>query len=47
MLVLLTAAVLIAAVLPLALGAIDHERAAFVQDTVTPANSLASLLGGG
>ena len=32
-LVLLTAAVLIAAVVPLALGAIDHERDAFVQDT--------------
>jgi signal transduction histidine kinase len=42
-LVLLTAGVLIAAVLPLALGAIDHERDAFVQDTVTTANSIASL----
>jgi signal transduction histidine kinase len=42
-LVLLTAAVLIAAVVPLALGAIDHERDAFVQDTVTTANSIASL----
>jgi signal transduction histidine kinase len=42
-LVLLTAAVLIAAVVPLALGAIDHERDAFVQDTSTTANSIASL----
>jgi signal transduction histidine kinase len=42
-LVLLTAAVLIAAVVPLALGAIDHERDAFVQDTVTTAGSIASL----
>jgi signal transduction histidine kinase len=42
-LVLLTAAVLIAAVVPLALGAIAHERDAFVQDTVTTANSIASL----
>jgi signal transduction histidine kinase len=42
-LVLLTAAVLIAAVVPLALGAIDHERDAFVQDTVRTANSIASL----
>src|SRR5271154_4365192 len=40
---MLTAAVLIAAVVPLALGAIDHERDAFVQDTVTTANSIASL----
>jgi signal transduction histidine kinase len=42
-LVLLTAAVLIAAVVPLALGAIAHERDAFVQDTSTTANSIASL----
>ena len=42
-LVLLTAAVLIAAVVPLALGAIDHERDAFVQDTVRTADSIASL----
>ncbi|MGD0698813.1 MAG: HAMP domain-containing sensor histidine kinase [Trebonia sp.] len=42
-LVLLTAAVLIAAVVPLALGAIAHERDAFVQDTVRTANSIASL----
>jgi signal transduction histidine kinase len=42
-LVMLTAAVLIAAVVPLALGAIDHERDAFVQDTSTTANSIASL----
>ena len=45
-LVLLTAAVLIAAVVPLALGAIDHERDAYVQDTVRTANSLASLARG-
>ncbi len=42
-LVLLTAAVLLAAVLPLALGAIAHERDAFVQDTARTANSIASL----
>ena len=42
-LVLLTAAVLIAAVVPLALGAIAHERDAFVQDTARTANSIASL----
>ena len=42
-LVLLTAAVLIAAVVPLALGAIAHERDAYVQDTVRTANSIASL----
>jgi len=42
-LVLLTAAVLIAAVVPLALGAIDHERDAFVSDTARTANSIASL----
>ena len=35
-LVLLTAAVLVAAVVPLALGAIAHERDAFVQDTARP-----------
>lgn len=44
-LVLLTAAVLVAAVVPLALGAIEHERDAFVQDTVRTANSIASLAG--
>src|SRR5579863_6466898 len=42
-LVLLTAAVLVAAVVPLALGAIAHERDAFVQDTARTANSIASL----
>ena len=42
-LVLLTAAVLVAAGVPLALGAIAHERDAFVQDTARTANSIASL----
>ena len=42
-LVLLTAAVLVAAVVPLALGAIAHERDAFAQDTVRTADSIASL----
>jgi signal transduction histidine kinase len=45
-LVLLTAAVLIAAVVPLALGAIDHERDAFVQDTAGTASSIALLARG-
>jgi signal transduction histidine kinase len=45
-LVLLTAAVLIAAVVPLALGAIDHERDAFVQDTSDTASSIALLARG-
>ena len=45
-LVLLTAAVLIAAVVPLALGAIDHERDAFVQDTAGTASSIAVLARG-
>jgi signal transduction histidine kinase len=45
-LVLLTAAVLIAAVVPLALGAIDHERDAFVQDTAGSASSIAQLARG-
>jgi signal transduction histidine kinase len=45
-LVLLTAAVLIAAVVPLALGAIDHERDAFVQDTAATAKSIALLARG-
>jgi signal transduction histidine kinase len=45
-LVLLTAAVLIAAVVPLALGAIDHERDAFVQDTADTASSIALLARG-
>ena len=42
-LVMLTAAVLIAAVVPLALGAIAHERDAFVQDTASTARSIALL----
>jgi signal transduction histidine kinase len=45
-LVMLTAAVLIAAVVPLALGAIDHERDAFVQDTAGTASSIAQLARG-
>jgi signal transduction histidine kinase len=45
-LVLLTAAVLIAAVVPLALGAIAHERDAFVQDTADTASSIALLARG-
>ena len=44
--VLLTAAVLIAAVVPLALGAIAHERDAFVQDTAGTASSIALLARG-
>jgi signal transduction histidine kinase len=45
-LVLLTAAVLIAAVVPLALGAIDHERDAFVSDSAGTASSIALLARG-
>jgi signal transduction histidine kinase len=45
-LVMLTAAVLIAAVVPLALGAIAHERDAFVQDTAGTASSIALLARG-
>jgi signal transduction histidine kinase len=45
-LVLLTAAVLIAAVVPLALGAIAHERDAYVQDTAGTASSIALLARG-
>ena len=45
-LVLLTAAVLIAAVVPLALGAIAHERDAFIQDTADTASSIALLARG-
>ena len=45
-LVMLTAAVLIAAVVPLALGAIAHERDAFVQDTAGTASSIAVLARG-
>jgi signal transduction histidine kinase len=42
-LVMLTAAVLLAAVVPLALGAIDHERDAFVRDAAATASSIALL----
>ena len=45
-LVMLTAAVIIAAVVPLALGAIDHERDAFVQDSAGTASSIALLARG-
>jgi signal transduction histidine kinase len=45
-LVMLTAAVLVAAVVPLALGAIAHERDAFVQDTAGTASSIALLARG-
>jgi len=45
-LVLLTAAVLIAAVVPLALGAIAHERDAYVEDTASTASSIALLARG-
>jgi signal transduction histidine kinase len=45
-LVMLTAAVLLAAVVPLALGAIAHERDAFVQDTAGTASSIALLARG-
>jgi signal transduction histidine kinase len=39
----LTLAILVAAVVPLALGAIDHERDSFVQDTARAAASIAGL----
>ena len=42
-LVLLTAAILVAAVVPLALGAIAHERDAYVQDTARSARSIAIM----
>jgi signal transduction histidine kinase len=42
-LVLLTAAILMAAVVPLALGAIAHERDAYVQDTARSARSIAFI----
>jgi signal transduction histidine kinase len=42
-LLLLTATILLAAVVPLALGAIAHERDAFVQDTVRSARSIAVI----
>ena len=42
-LMLLTAAILVAAVVPLALGAIAHERDAYVQDTARSARSIALI----
>jgi signal transduction histidine kinase len=42
-LLVLTAAILIAAVVPLALGAIAHERDSFVEDTARTAASIAGL----
>jgi signal transduction histidine kinase len=39
----LTLAILVAAVVPLAIGAIDHERDSFVQDTARRAASIAGL----
>jgi signal transduction histidine kinase len=42
-LLLLTATILIAAVVPLALGAIAHERDAYVQDTAATARSISIL----
>ncbi len=42
-LMLLTAAILVAAVLPLALGAIAHERDSFVEDTARTARSISLI----
>jgi signal transduction histidine kinase len=42
-LLVLTLAILVAAVVPLALGAIDHERDSFVQDTARSAASISGL----
>src|ERR1700733_11719112 len=42
-LLVLTLAILVAAVVPLALGAIAHERDSFVQDTARPAASIAGI----
>src|SRR5215475_10071795 len=42
-LLVLTLAVLVAAVVPLALGAIAHERDSFVQDTARTAASIAGI----
>ena len=42
-LVVLTLALLVAAVVPLALGAIAHERDSFVQDTARTAASIAGI----
>lgn len=44
-LMLLTATILVAAVVPLALGAIAHERDAYVQDTARAARSIAIIAG--
>ena len=45
-LVVLTLAILVAAVVPLALGAIAHERDSFVQDTARTAASIAGIARG-
>src|SRR6201995_619720 len=42
-LLVLTLAILVAAVVPLALGAIAHERDSFVQDTARTAASIAGI----
>ena len=42
-LLVLTLALLVAAVVPLALGAIAHERDSFVQDTARTAASIAGI----
>jgi signal transduction histidine kinase len=42
-LVLLTAAILVAAVVPLALGAIAHERDSYIEDTARSARSIAII----
>ena len=42
-LLILTATILVAAVVPLALGAIAHERDSFVQDTARTARSIADI----
>jgi signal transduction histidine kinase len=42
-LMLLTAAILVAAVVPLALGAIAHERDSYIQDTARSARSIAII----
>jgi signal transduction histidine kinase len=44
-LIMLTLTVLVAAVVPLALGAIAHERDAYVRDTARTAASIASIAG--
>ena len=45
-LLVLTLAVLVAAVVPLALGAIAHERDSFIQDTARTAASIAGIAEG-